>query len=255
MAWPMSLFPADSLLRTRSVQNVLAGLAFAAGVMVAGCGDRELPAAAYGARLFRDPNLSTSPFNVASCATCHAVDPAAPPVSPGRFDPGYNLGNAAGRPSWWGGYETRLLDALNTCLEHFMGGRRLSSDDPRGRALYDYIEANSPEAVSAAVPFTVVRTVTSLASLAGDATRGAEVFLKACTRCHGKARTAEGRLTPRATILPDDTIKNFPENARAAVVEKVRHGRFLSLTGTMPLYSLEALSDEHLADLLAYLGL
>ena len=38
-------------------------------------------------------------------------------------------------------------------------------------------------------------------------------------------------------------------------VEKVRHGAFLSYTGTMPPFSLEALPDEDLADILSYLDL
>jgi thiosulfate dehydrogenase len=39
------------------------------------------------------------------------------------------------------------------------------------------------------------------------------------------------------------------------VIEKTRHGRFFGVGGNMPLYSLEALSDEDLGALLAYLGL
>ena len=39
------------------------------------------------------------------------------------------------------------------------------------------------------------------------------------------------------------------------VIEKVRHGQFFGVGGNMPLYSLEALSDEDLGALLAFLGL
>ena len=36
-------------------------------------------------------------------------------------------------------------------------------------------------------------------------------------------------------------------------IEKVRHGKFFSVGGNMPLFSLEALSDAQLGDVLAYL--
>lgn len=39
------------------------------------------------------------------------------------------------------------------------------------------------------------------------------------------------------------------------VVEKVRHGVFFNIGGTMPPSSLEVLSDEDLGALLAYLGI
>jgi thiosulfate dehydrogenase len=39
------------------------------------------------------------------------------------------------------------------------------------------------------------------------------------------------------------------------VIEKVRHGRFFNIGGDMPLFSQEALSDEDLGALLAYLEL
>ena len=39
------------------------------------------------------------------------------------------------------------------------------------------------------------------------------------------------------------------------VIEKVRHGQFFGVGGTMPLYSREALSDEDLGALLAFLAL
>lgn len=208
-----------------------------------------------GARLFRDPKLSTSPFNVFSCATCHAVEPGAPGVIPGRFDAGYNLANGAGRESWWGGFETRLLDAINVCLEHFMGGRKLAATEERAVQLYVYLEAASPDQRAPALPLTIVRDVVGPPALAGDARRGQEVWDKGCRRCHGEAQTGQGRNTPRAGMVPGDTARRFGDETAAAVVQKVRHGKFFNVGGIMPLYSREALSDQALADLLAFLGL
>ena len=69
--------------------------------------------------------------------------------------------------------------------------------------------------------------------------------------------TAPAGWTQTFSIVPEDTQKAFPApgEARFAVVEKLRHGRFFNIGGVMPLYSLEALSDQDVADLLAYLGL
>jgi thiosulfate dehydrogenase len=39
------------------------------------------------------------------------------------------------------------------------------------------------------------------------------------------------------------------------VVEKIRHGKFYNIGGTMPLYSVEAISDQEIVDALTYLGL
>jgi thiosulfate dehydrogenase len=222
---------------------------------LAGCGDREIPAAELGQALFFMSGISTSPFNRFACGTCHAADPVGPVVLPDRFDPGYNLGNAAGRPGWWGGEETRLLDALNVCVVQFMGGRALRPDEDRARQLYAYLDQQSPLPASPAAPFTVVRDVTALEELTGDAARGSSVWSAACLRCHGTIHDGAGRLGSLPTVVPEDTQKMFGSMARAVVVEKIRHGRFFNIGGVMPLYTVETLTDAQIADLLAYLGL
>jgi thiosulfate dehydrogenase len=93
----------------------------------------------------------------------------------------------------------------------------------------------------------------------GDTGRGAEVYRAACQTCHGETHTGKGRLTPLASLLPDvvneyDTI--FPGVPKQLVViEKVRHGQFFGVGGSMPPYSRESLSDADLGALLAFLGL
>jgi thiosulfate dehydrogenase len=217
--------------------------------------DREVPGKDYGADLFNDPKVSTSPFNVLSCSTCHSVEPGKPAVLADRLDSGYNLANVAGRASFWGGYETTLLGAINTCVDRFMGGRALKEDDTNARALYEYLSSVSPEQRSAAAPFTIVRNVTPLDQIKGDKTRGFDVWARACTRCHGEPHSGAGRISSKASRVPDDIDPMFSEQLRAVVIEKVRHGRFFGLTGVMPLYSAEVMTDAQLADLLAYVGL
>lgn len=225
-----------------------------------GCGPRKVPAAEIGQQLFQNAKLSTSPFNVFSCATCHTVGTATPELSTqgphsGRIDPGYDLYGVTTRASWWGGYETRLLDAINTCLVEFMGGAELDPIDDRGRELYEYLAEHGPDAPTPALPLTVVKNVTGLTGLTGDAKRGEDVYGRSCHGCHGAPHTGSGRLGPKVSIIPEDTLKVFPDSARTVVVEKVRHGKFFNVGGLMPLYSAEAISDQEIADVLSYLGL
>lgn len=214
-----------------------------------------MPAAELGESLFADSSLSTSRFNDYACSTCHGVEPGRPLVLPGRFDSGYNLADVAARPNWWGGGSTRLIDAINVCLEEFMGGRRLQPDEPRARQLLEYLSSASPAAVAEPAPLTIVRQPGALELLAGDPGRGAAVYVAGCQRCHGAARAGAAMTDARTPPLPEPVVRMFGAQARHVVVEKVRHGRFFRIGGVMPFYSLEAMSDAQLADLLAFLGL
>jgi thiosulfate dehydrogenase len=220
-----------------------------------GCGDREIPAAELGSRLFASPAVSTSRFNHFACSTCHTVSADGGPVVRGRWDAGYNLAGVAGRPSWWGGASLELLDAMNDCIELFMGGRRLTAADDSARQLGAYLAANSPPGPQPAAPLTIVRVVTPLADLVGHAENGALIYTASCARCHGAPHSGSGRLDSSVSVLPEDTLHFFPTNARAAFVEKIRHGRFFNIGGVMPFYSVEAMTDAEVADVLAYIGL
>ena len=220
-------------------------------LILLGCGGSQtVPAAQLGERLFANPGLSTSPFNAMSCSTCHQVAKAPAP----RNDPGFNLYDVVHRPSWWGGYETTLLSAANFCLTEFMGGRALSADEDQARELFEYLEQNSPNDPAPALPLTVVKNVTALTDLSGDAARGKNVYDRSCRRCHGDPHTGNGRLSSKVSIIPNDTLSAFPTNARTVTVEKVRHGRFFNIGGIMPLYAVEAISDQEIADVVVYLG-
>jgi thiosulfate dehydrogenase len=164
------------------------------------CGDDHVLAAEFGHDRFGDPKLSTSSHNTFSCATCHVVDKAAPLVA-GHLDPGYNLAGAPTRGSWWGKGETTLLDAINVCMKEFMGGRALTRDEETTRQLDAYLEANTPPTGTPA-PFTLIRAITPLSAIKGDATRGRDAYQKACYRCHGEAHSGNGRSTPAALPIP-----------------------------------------------------
>ncbi|OJT19278.1 cytochrome C oxidase Cbb3 [Archangium sp. Cb G35] len=222
-------------------------------LLAAGCGPR--PAAEYGEELFRDAALSESQYNSFSCATCHATT-ATPPAD--KVYAGLSLYNVASRPHWFGGYETRLLDAVNFCYTAFMRGvTPLAPEDPESRALYEYLVSISPDAQAPAQPFTLVKDIVDVPR--GSASEGERVYKAACQDCHGEPHTGKGRISELASILPEvakdyDTL--FPGVPhRIVFIEKVRHGRFFGVGGNMPPYSQESLSDQELGALLEFLDL
>lgn len=224
-------------------------------VFTVGCGTTgDEPSAEIGEALASSPDLSRSAFNPLSCTDCHAVEPGDE-----RILPGYSLAGTFHRPSFWGGTIPDLKGAVDFCLVYFMKGDPLDPADFDARSLYRYLHSIGGRGSREAQPFTVVSRIDSRPP-AGDVVRGEEVHRLACQSCHGEAGSGAGRLVKDAPILPDqaraEAERLFPTFDPALVfVEKVRHGRFFSVGGTMPLYSLEALSDEDLGALLGFYGL
>ena len=207
----------------------------------------------FGEQLFNDPLYAGSQFNAWACATCHSTS-----ATDTRILSGSTMVDVASRPSWWGGNEVRLIDAASFCYVSFMRGAvSLNPTEPRSRALYEYLKSISPSPAADPQPLTVVQNVKEVPR--GDATRGAEVYRLACLSCHGEVHTGAGRNSDRASILPDvqaDYGTIFPGVAPSLVfVEKVRHGQFFGVSGNMPLFSTERLSDEDLGALLQYFAL
>lgn len=235
---------------------LLLGLA----ALLPACADTEvrLPASAEGAALAQSPAASRSRYNVFACTTCHAV--RASEVG-ARLLPGAPLEGAARRPALWGGETVHLDEAVGRCWTYFMRGTSTDLEGRTGEALYAWLESLSPDAsaVSAqSLPHTFPRTVRPLGE--GDAVRGQAVWTRACANCHGAIGTGAGRLGPLVTIVPGETQREhcadtltagFTDHTtyvRTVVVEKVRHGSFLGYAGSMPPFSVEALSDDDLRD-------
>ena len=221
-----------------------------------GCGPIE--AKDRGQDLFADAKLARSPSNVFACSTCHDTAPQemnGPRRQDERIYSGYTVFGAVGRKSYWGGDFALLLDAVNFCLTEFMRGTKLDGKNQDGLALLAYLRSLSPD-MDAAKPLSIVKNISAayLAALpVGDGTRGEAVYRNACAVCHGDIHSGSGRLGPYVSIVPDDTIAGFGTQARAIIAEKIRHGKFFGIGGNMPLYSLEALSEKELSDLLSYL--
>jgi thiosulfate dehydrogenase len=218
-----------------------------------GCADGDrvehVAAATRGEALFRQGLTE----NELTCATCHRARPA---PNDTRVLPGAELSGVTGRTSYWGGAESDLLRAIGYCQTRFMGVERpLEATEPEAVELYAFLASldGSPDAV----PFTVVRTVADLP--AGDAARGLALYGRTCAGCHGELDTGDGALAARIPTLPEDVLRQHSDydalEQRLVFVEKVRHGAFLGYDGEMPPFSLEALGDAELSDVLSALGL
>lgn len=212
------------------------------------CG--PLSAEEWGHRLFDDPALSKSPSNVVACSTCHAVED-----QDRQIFAGYPLHGAAAIKNYWGGQYTLLSDAVRVCLNDFMrdgGALDLSSRD--GLSLLAYLQSLPGPSTPRSMTVVSVIDAAYVAQVgSGDPARGQTLYAQACASCHGSLHTGRGRRSDRTPILPEATTTQFGDQARAAFLEKVRHGRYLGIGGTMPLYTREALPDPALADLVSYL--
>jgi thiosulfate dehydrogenase len=220
----------------------------AALAVLSGCGAEA--AKDYGKALFNDPAVSSADSNAFRCATCHEL--SAQRTVP---YPGYTLYDATTRPSYWGGFETTFLDAVNQCVTGFMRGKALADTDEKIRSLYVYLQTLSPDPSPPALPFTVVQNIADVPS--GDATQGKQLYDQVCANCHGAPHTGAGRISTLASVIPDETLMMHgtdpKSGARPVAIEKVRHGRFFMVGGNMPPFSLEALSDDQLGAILGYL--
>src|SRR5205085_12060948 len=126
-------------------------------------------------------------------------------------------------------------------------------DDDAG-AMYAYLASRGGD--GAPVPFTVLVRESDLPP--GDAARGKTTYTLACQICHGAIHDASGRIASFVPILPDEVDAQHATLAirdrRNVYLRKAREGAFRDAAGSMPPFSREALSDEALADVLAYLG-
>lgn len=229
-------------------------LLLACPLALLGCAeDPQAPAAERGRSLVHDSALSSSAFNFYACSTCHAETPE---QQGALRRVGAPLAGVTLRPTFWGGQENDLLRAINACLRYFMISEPLSASDQRAEALFAYLESLEPGSPEA-VPFTIARGVEDIPRVDGAA--GESLYLSACFTCHGQKTTGNGRLDPDVPRLPEDTIAEHEDYSarllRLVFIEKTRHGLFLGYGGTMPPFSMEALSDAELAAILEYLGI
>jgi thiosulfate dehydrogenase len=201
-----------------------------------------------GESLVADPRLSDSDFNGIACTTCHDGRTTSPRIaSP--------LAGMASRSSWWGGQSPRLIDAVNFCATSFMRATPMEGTAPRWRAVDEYLLAQAGTAAASAT-MTIIENVTTVNT--GSSSRGRQVWDASCRVCHGDPHTGTGRIADTVATVPEASIEYAAESGfppALVVIEKVRHGAFFGVGGSMPPFSLEALSDDDLGALLGYLDL
>ncbi|MFO0679104.1 MAG: c-type cytochrome [Polyangiaceae bacterium] len=234
------------------------------GLAVAiGCGPKEAPeeitrtAVERGKEVFASPAFVKTSKNAYACATCHEAERGS---GGDTIFPGAPLAGATKRTSFWAGAEVEFVDAVSQCAYWFMlKDGPVDPADADARALWAYLDSlPAGDADVAPQPFTVAYAVADVPR--GDATRGEPLYRRACSKCHGAKGTGVGKLVPRASTLPDQTIADHPsdkysaQDVRLVFVEKVRHGGFVGYGGQMPPLARERLSDQDLGDVLDYLG-
>lgn len=210
-----------------------------------------------GAALVNAASFSPSRFNQYACTTCHRATSS---DRPDAILPGGTLAGATARPTFWGGSVVALEDAVGICFEKFMRGGRFDPSTDSAVDLYAYLQSleRAPGAVTTAVSFTIPGTTSP--PMAGDASRGATLYNRACSICHGAPRSSS-RPISYATVIPDDTEREHTaamgytaETLQQVFVEKARHGSFLGFAGNMPPFSTELMTDQDLADIVAYVS-
>ena len=215
-----------------------------------------------GAQLFQSRELSSTDANIYTCATCHdsasgqQSNQQSASAASATIKPGALLAGVTRRPSFWGGMESDLLDAVDDCRQFFMYDRdALGRNDAKAVALYAFLVSLEPGNADP-VAFTVPSNIADVPR--GDAGRGQSLFSNACGGCHGQMHSGVGRLSSVAPILPEDTITSHTgydaDTLRLIFIEKARHGGFYGYSGVMPPFSEEVLNDSALGDILEAFG-
>lgn len=240
-------------------------------ILVVGCiflAQAELSEKAQlGRELFHDPTFKGTIKPGAAkpgfatglaCASCHAdFDEAAEPD--GVIRAGHSIIGVPSRGSAKGGMISgadfaRAAGGGGFCYEHFLKRVSQAKVNPtaipaeHAEALMAYFEAVSgdnpgPDFKLAMLDEEATNAAgEKLAAMNGDADRGWELFGRACVVCHP---------TPtKAGIGPRLIGSRAPRNVDAAILrwaKKIRGGGSL-----MPFYAPDILSDQDIADILAF---
>ncbi len=181
-----------------------------------------------------------------ACIYCHANFDESK-LDDGYRRPGHMLWNAYKRPSFYneaykGGDETSLARAANTCIVAFLQEKAQMLSDQPLQALIAYLKSISVEEASPPVKITRVDTPPDME---GEPRRGEKLFAAACVLCH-----RERGVVPELNFYADSALVlakirgiKRPEDARGELAGKY---------APMPFFSAERLSDQEVADILAY---
>lgn len=218
-----------------------------AALLAVGCGETSRPdrpdpdELTGGEAVYRRPLADGNTF---TCATCHALSE---PAADGIRRPGHPIGDAANRPTYKNGRLTSLRDAVNTCVDEWMGAEPLAADDPRWLDLEAFLVEQAGSAPAAEV--TIERVDPPADPLGGDMIAGRDVYHETCVVCHGEEGAGSQKAPPLAGAGTEAPL----------IAERVRlSGRADSAVypglagGRMPFWGLDRLSERELLDVIAY---
>ena len=178
-------------------------------------------------------------YSGAGCASCHASSLSQEAKSP-LILAGHPLEGAPFRGTWWNGrIATDVGEASDFCLRTFIDPKSEGFTAEERKALVLFMqELGSERGVS---PLALLRRDAGDVDLrAGDATRGRDLYQRACVSCH----TVAGRA---AAEVERELIGDL---SPAQVAEIIRKG-----TGRMPFFQVDRLDAPQVADIAAYLEL
>jgi hypothetical protein len=189
----------------------------------------DAPTSSEGEQFFY--NRDAGPAKIA-CADCHLVTAPNEPPPDDLIRAGHSLQNAFGRGTWWNGrVMTDCGEAGEVCFKRFMGGQEF---DGRTRtAIVLYIKGRSEPASS---PWIIQRVPPGRVDVTrGDFARGADIFRRACSLCHGAGGGPSGPDLKGSKMTPRE------------IADVVRTG-----VNRMPFFQADLLSDDQVADVAAY---
>lgn len=187
--------------------------------------------------------------NTFACATCHALTE----TENDEFRrAGHPLADATKRPTYKNGQLTDMLDAVNSCREEWMAAPAWSEDSREWQALHGWLDAQAPAETATPLQYTILDTAPT--DLSGAADTGRATFNATCASCH--APDAVG--TNLAPPLRGEFLS--AQGGADLIVRRVRTSGaadsdvYTGLTGgRMPFWSVERLTDQELADIVAFL--
>jgi len=229
----------DSLASFR--YRALAGLVVS--LLTPACGEANHTSRAplEGLAVYQKPLTDGNSF---TCSTCHALTEPAPD---GIRRPGHPIGNATRRSRWKNGKTPTFLAAVNSCVTEWMVAQAWTENEPRFRALRDFLDAQAPARSAPDVKFEIVEPPANLGG--GDAERGRATFDSTCSVCHdvGGTGTIRGPRIAGSLRAPEYVATRIRTSGSST------SSTYSGLTGgVMPFWAKDRLSDDELRDLVAF---
>jgi len=220
-----------------------------AAYWASGCtnsGDRD-----GGARQFTDgESVFISPVEGGNSFTCNSCHALTEPSSDGLRRAGHALENAPARASFKNGQVETFLEAVNSCLDEWMGVSEPWTDDTADfQLLRELLLVEGAEAEE--LSFEIVPPPPLEDLMEGDAEAGRVLFNQSCSVCHG----VNGVGTNRAPVVTGFGVELELVAERIRLSGQANSEVYDGLTGgRMPFWAADRLADDEVADLAMYLS-